>query len=95
MLYEQVRAYWAESFGENYLYTLTTDLALGGVLIRARRFEEAEARLTRAYRALEAHRGRADRYTQEAVQHLVRLYESWGRPGPAAAFRERLTDLNG
>jgi hypothetical protein len=63
---------------------------LGRVLVRMKRFPEAERELLRAHRELQAASGDDNRDTQAAVRRLVELYEAWGRPAPLAIWKERV-----
>jgi serine/threonine protein kinase/Tfp pilus assembly protein PilF len=65
----------------------SAESTLGACLTAERRFPEAEALLLRAHAGLEASRGQDHERTVEARQRLVTLYEAWGRPDRAAAWR--------
>ena len=60
---------------------------LGGCLAARGRFEEAEPLLTRSFDRIRARRGDETRENREARAQLVALYEAWGRPRQAAAYR--------
>jgi tetratricopeptide (TPR) repeat protein len=60
---------------------------LGACLAARGRFPEAEPLLLAGYRGLEASRGPDHVQTIEARRRLVTLYEVWGRPDRAAAWR--------
>ena len=66
-----------------------TAAALGVCLAALARYDEAETLLQQSYQILDAHRGRQDRYTQRALAGLVALYEAWGKPDRARAYRDR------
>ena len=81
-----------------------TKSLLGAALAGLARYDEAEAVLLEAHRDLEAEAGPFDsrespfaqgrpqgRDARATVARLVALYEAWGRPDKAAAFRVRLT----
>ncbi len=61
--------------------------ALGACLVAGRRFREAEGLLLQGYEGLRTFRGDTHERTVEARSRLVALYEAWGRPDRAAAFR--------
>lgn len=82
----EVRDWWARSYGEDYVLTLRAELLLGRMLTAAGRFEEAETLLASALATLESQRGREDRFTRQAIQSLIQLYEAWGKPDRAAAI---------
>ena len=65
----------------------SSESVLGACLTAERRFPEAEALLLRAHAGLLSSRGPDHERTVEARQRLVALYEAWGRPGRAAAWR--------
>jgi eukaryotic-like serine/threonine-protein kinase len=67
-----------------------TQSLLGDVCTRLSRFAEAETWLLRAFELLQGTPGSESREAQEArdnLAHLVALYEAWGRPEEAAAYR--------
>jgi len=64
-----------------------SESALGACLVAGRRFREAEALLLHGYEGLRVSRGDTHERTVEARLRLVALYEAWGRPDRAAAFR--------
>ena len=65
---------------------------LGMILTRLERFAEAEAALLQALEALQARWGREDARTQNALQHMVELYEAWEKPDQAEAYRALLLE---
>jgi tetratricopeptide (TPR) repeat protein len=66
----------------------SSESVLGACLAAERRFAEAEPLLLRSAAALERARGRDHERTVEARARVAALYEEWGRPGRAAAWRE-------
>ena len=68
-------------------YIASSESVLGACLTAERRYAEAEALLLRAHDGLESSRGRDHARTVEARQRLVALYQAWGRPDRAAAWR--------
>jgi len=66
----------------------SSESVLGACLAAQRRFAEAEPLLLQAAAGLEKSRGRDHERTLEARQRLVALYEAWGRPDRAAAWRD-------
>ncbi len=64
--------------------------ARGACLVKLERFESAEALLASAYETLASQRGRTHELTLGAIERLVELYESSGRPEQAALWRDRL-----
>ncbi len=61
---------------------------LGMVLVERRAFAEAESLLIQGFTTLEADEASAPR-TLQAHDWLVRLYETWGKPAKAKAWRDR------
>jgi hypothetical protein len=61
---------------------------LGGCLAALGRYREAEPLLLDGHRILVAERGPDDPRTRETAAYLAGLYEAWGRPAQAAAYRE-------
>ena len=60
---------------------------LGGSLAAQGRFEEAEALLTQSFDRIRSRRGEQDLESREARTRMVSLYEAWGRPEQAEAYR--------
>ena len=60
--------------------------ALGACLTRLRMFDEAESLLVSSYQVLRSKQV-ASRVTDDARQHLVDLYNAWGKPDKAAPYR--------
>ena len=63
-----------------------TKSLLGAALTALRRYDEAEAVLLDARRDLQAEPGQ-DREVRATRSRLVALYEAWGRPDKAAAYK--------
>lgn len=69
-------------------------VALGDCLRRARRFREAEALLQPGYETLRSSSEAAPEDVRSARNHLIELYESWGRPQEAARYRTQRLQAN-
>jgi eukaryotic-like serine/threonine-protein kinase len=59
---------------------------LGACLVVRKQFDEAEQLLVRSYEILKADPGVPERYKDTARQHVLQLYEAWGKPEKAAAY---------
>jgi eukaryotic-like serine/threonine-protein kinase len=68
-----------------------TKSALGATLAALHRYDEAEAMLLEARRDLDAAAGPKSPDTTATNVRLVALYDAWGRPDKAAAYRSRPT----
>ncbi len=66
----------------------SSESALGACLTAQRRYGEAETLLLRAHAALSEARGDGEP-TRDARRRIEALYEAWGRPEQAAAWRVR------
>jgi eukaryotic-like serine/threonine-protein kinase len=64
------------------------ETALGGCLIRLRKFDEAESCLLDSYQILVAKRN-ATTAARETRQHLIDLYDAWGKPEKAQQWRAK------
>jgi tetratricopeptide (TPR) repeat protein len=62
---------------------------LGGCLIALEQFNEAETLLLTSYQTLEDARGTPPTHRVEARERIVKLYETWGKPDKAAAWRAK------
>ena len=67
---------------------------LGGALLGQGRFAEAEPLVVAGYEGMKAREARIympDRFRlSDAAERVVQLYEAWGKPGAAAAWRAKL-----
>ena len=77
-----------QSLPPNHWFVSSSESALGACLTALGRFREAEPLLVRSYEALKAAKGEAHERTVEARQRVVALYEAWGKPGKAAAYKQ-------
>jgi tetratricopeptide (TPR) repeat protein len=73
------------------LLTLMSQREYGSCLADLGRYEDAEAYLLGAYQNLVNTTGAADVRTIYALNHVVELYEAWGKPEEAARYRRLLT----
>jgi serine/threonine protein kinase/Flp pilus assembly protein TadD len=62
---------------------------LGGCLAAQRRYAEAEPLLLSGYEVMKAARATPARRLHQAADRLVKLYEAWGKPEQAAAWRKK------
>jgi len=76
-------------FPPGHFLIASSESILGEHLIRAGRFQEAEAHLLAGERGLVEARGEEAEIVQEARQRLIKLYETWNRPAEAATWRAR------
>ncbi|HUU95655.1 MAG TPA: serine/threonine-protein kinase [Phycisphaerae bacterium] len=67
-----------------------TQRALGDCLVGLGRFEEAEPLLLGAYAKLEGIHGANHQSTLRALRHVIKAYEAWGKPEPAAKWQAKL-----
>ncbi|MCI0693442.1 serine/threonine-protein kinase [candidate division KSB1 bacterium] len=65
---------------------------LGTCLAALQKFDEAEPLLLESYRALKEKRGAKDKLTQQTLARIVKLYESWDKPGKAGEYRAALAN---
>ena len=64
--------------------------ALGQCMSALQRFDEAEPLLLQAYDAIHTAKGDAYIVTRIALDRVIALYESWGKPEQAARWRAKL-----
>ena len=78
----------ARELSEHHWRTAMARSVLGDCLIRLKRFAEAEPLLISSLETLEHTRGNgAERQARITRERIVHLYEAWGRPKQAAAWR--------
>ena len=69
--------------------------ALGKCLLMMARYEEAERLLTVAYSQSQTDTGNLEQRRLQLLRRLVKLYDSWGKPGKAAEYRALLEEATG
>ena len=74
--------------------TFNTQSMLGGALLGQKKYAEAEPLILQGYEGMKAREAKVppparERLT-EAAQRIVQLYEAWGKPDQAAAWRAKL-----
>jgi tetratricopeptide (TPR) repeat protein/predicted Ser/Thr protein kinase len=79
-----------ERLPEDHWRIAEATMALGNCLISLRRYDEAEPYLTTAYENIAQHPGAQHRQLAEAVENVVQLYDDWGKPEQAEAYRALL-----
>ncbi|MDH3269906.1 MAG: protein kinase [Gemmatimonadota bacterium] len=84
---EQGTEWFATNFGPDALMTVLREGALARVMIDSGDYDGAEAILRSGHSRLLATRGEDDPYAAQLAASLVSLYEAWGRPESAAAYR--------
>ncbi len=75
------------AFDANHWQVYNSRSFLGACLALQGQYEEAEDLLLEAQSELDTHFGSEHRRTREARKRLVDLYDAWGRPEEAAAYR--------
>jgi hypothetical protein len=68
----------------------TAKALLGSSLVAQRRYADAEVVLLEARRDLDGQPRPSARDVKTTIGGLVQLYEAWGKPEAAAAYRARL-----
>ena len=85
-LAEHARATLGAEYPDGHWRVSVADGVVGAAMCGLERFDEAEALLLASYDALAADKG-VGIYLEDARKRLVRLYEQWGKPASAAAYR--------
>lgn len=65
---------------------------LGGCLVKQKRFEEAEPLLLESYPVIEEERGATDKFTLNALNRVIELYESWNKLDKVTEYKALLPD---
>jgi hypothetical protein len=78
----------------NHRWTAEAKRLLGSCVGDVGRFAEAEELLIQSYEALRATGDSERRRAELALERLVRLYEAWGRPEEAVAYRSQLAAMH-
>lgn len=93
--HRELRALHRRVLGAAHPRTLASAASLAELLSAQERYEEAETLLLAAHADLDETlpaRNRAEGLSA-SIERLARLYEAWGKPDEAAAWRERLEAL--
>jgi lipopolysaccharide biosynthesis regulator YciM len=80
-------------------WTFQTRSQLGGSLLGQKKFAEAEPLILQSYEGLKAREAKIPvlnkKYLSEAAERVVNLYEAWGKPDKAAAWRKKVNRTPG
>ena len=76
--------------GQAHAITARTEAALADMFKRQGRYAESEPLALAAHEAYLATLGAQSKQVQGAIKQLVELYDAWGKPEKAAAWRARL-----
>ena len=79
-----------DSLPKEHFWVAQANDALGEYLTIQGRYDEAEPLLLRSYESLKSSQGAGNPRTRLAVQRLIALYESWGKPDRANEYRAEL-----
>ena len=85
---ESATAILAQAYGDDHWRTAWARSLQGAALAEQGRFEEAETIAVAAYEALQDSGGARPVHIDTALERLVALYESWGRPEAARLYAE-------
>jgi hypothetical protein len=76
--------------------TFQTRSLLGGALLGQQKYADAQPLLLAGYQGLKQREAeipaKSKKLLTEALQRLVRLYDAWGKPEQAEAWRQRLVE---
>lgn len=78
--------------GEDHWETGSSKSSLGACLVAQARYAEAEPFLVQGYETLKKARGENHRFTKRALNHLIELYNGWGKPEKAEAYEALLSN---
>lgn len=79
-----------DRFPRGHWLLASVQSALGGCLISLQKYPEAEQFLLRAYDYFRKHPEHEGKLIREAQLGLVKLYDTWGKPQQAEAYRQLL-----
>jgi eukaryotic-like serine/threonine-protein kinase len=89
-LYRDVIELRRRVIGESHPRTITSMRMLGSLYVGSKRFDEAETLLLSAHSSAARAMGEHDAIAQRVVKELAKLYDAWGRPKEANAWRAKL-----
>jgi serine/threonine protein kinase len=95
--YDRAEKYYREAveinrelLGEKNMRTILAEIDLGNVLIKLRRFDEAESLLIDSYKYMRGRLKTQSVNMRKAIESLVSLYETWNKPDKAEEYRALL-----
>jgi serine/threonine protein kinase len=94
LILRQGQKYRHDNFPRGHWLTANAESLLGGCLTALGKYDEAESLLLHAHGDLRAARDTPPVRLRQAGERIVRLYEAWGKPEKAAAWRERPADAS-
>jgi serine/threonine protein kinase/tetratricopeptide (TPR) repeat protein len=83
------------SMGSDYWVTGQVEYNLGVLLRDQQRFVEAEQLMVPGYEKIRDALGESSNRAQLTLEGVIKLYEDWGKPEQAAAYRALLSEDNG
>ena len=86
-LFRESLAIYRQAYPQGHIQIPTTESLLGGCLTDLKRYPEAEPLLTSSYGVILKQFGPDHPRTQAARSRVIGLYEAWGKPQKAAAYR--------
>jgi tetratricopeptide (TPR) repeat protein/predicted Ser/Thr protein kinase len=89
-LYRDVIELRRRVIGESHPRTITSMRMLGSLYLESKRFDEAETLLLSAHSSAARAMGEHDAVVQRVAKELTKLYDAWGRPKEASAWRSKL-----
>jgi len=90
-LFRQALALREKTLPEDHWEIAQAKSGLGRCLMALQRYEEAEPLLLESYRHLKDKRGHQDKQTLQALDGIIKLYETWGKSESASRYRNLLT----
>ena len=81
-----------KKLGFEHWQTAQAQSWLGACLTNLGRYQEAEKILIEGYKNMKLIRGEDDQYTVRAINRLITLYNSWGKPEKEVFYQSLLSD---
>jgi eukaryotic-like serine/threonine-protein kinase len=79
-----------DSLPKEHFWVALANGALGECLTAQGRYDEAEPLLLQSYESLKSSQGATNPRTRLALRRLVALYDDWGKPDTANAYKNEL-----
>lgn len=83
----EARRIYVANLGEDHFLVATSNNLLGDCLAKEGRFEEAEPLAVQGYETIAAAFPPEHRRTRAALQHVIDMYDAWGRTADAERYR--------
>ncbi len=81
-----------KTFTGGHWKVCVTRSLLGECLTKLGKYEDAEKMLLESYQSIQTQLPASSKYTRDALQHIITLYETWNKPEKVSEYQALLVD---